>query len=93
MNAVKNALKAVMKQAVTCGYAYGQGATWTSPDTFGDITAFYQNIASQGFYIYSQPVALLTKMQISERQAPLIQIAYVELNAIQSAAVLINVVA
>lgn len=93
MNTVKNFLKAVMGQAVACAYAYGQGATWTSPDTFGNVTDFINNITAQGFYIYSQPVNQLTMTQILERQAPIVQIAYVEKNAIHSASVLVNVVA
>ena len=93
MNTIKNFLKAVMNQAVTNAYAFGQGATWTSPDTFGNVTDFINNITAQGFYIYSQPVNQLTMTQILARQAPIVQIAYVEKNAIHSASVLVNVVA
>ena len=93
MNTIKDFLKAVMAQAVTCGYAVGQGAIWDSPDTFGNVTDFINNITAQGFYIYSQPVNQLTMTQILNRQAPIVQIAYVEKNGINTASVLVNVVA
>ncbi len=93
MNTIKDFLKAVMAQAVTCGYAVGQGAIWSSPDTFGNVTDFINNITAQGFYIYSQPVNQLTMTQILNRQAPIVQIAYVEKNGINTASVLVNVVA
>jgi hypothetical protein len=91
MNAVKDALKNVIQQAVDNGYAYGPGAAWTSPDTFGNVTSFFNNIESLGFYIYSKPVSQLTATQITNRQAPLIQIAYVEKRAIHSGSVLLQV--
>lgn len=90
VGSLKDAMKVPLGQAVANGFiapgAWPQGAP-----TFGDQAAFLRNIAQQGWYIYSTPVAQLSQAQLATRQAPPIQIAVLAAGAVQSAAVIINV--
>ena len=87
MNGFKAGLITVMQQFVTNG-ELAPGA-WNSSETFGDPQIFNQNIAQNGYYVYSQPVALQSAAARNARQAPLVQIAAKRAGAIQSANIIV----
>ncbi len=84
-----DAYKGVCVQAVAAG-VIAPGA-WA-----GEVPAgfpqqkFLQNIASQGFYIYTAPVSSQTTAARAARQAPLIQVAAKLAGAVQSSQVLVQ---
>jgi len=89
MDGLKGAYRGVCVQFVTNQYiAPGQ---WNSPTTFGSQKDLLANVAQQGYYIYSLPVAQQLQVDRAARKAPLIQIALKEAGAIQSSSVIINV--
>jgi hypothetical protein len=81
MTALKQAMTAVLVQAVTNGFL-APGA-WTAT-TFGNPATLIRNIADFGYYIYSQPVSQQFQSQRQARIAPLVQIAVKFAGAIQS---------
>lgn len=86
---LKNALGNVFRQFVRNGIlAPGQ---WNSAQTFGDPETFKANIANQGWYVYSMPIAQQSQAQREARVAPYIQGAAKRAGAIHSADVLIIV--
>lgn len=86
---LKNALGNVFRQFVRNGViAPGQ---WNSPQTFGDPETFRANIANQGWYVYSIPVAQQSQADREARIAPYIQGACKRAGAIHEADVLILV--
>jgi hypothetical protein len=86
---LKNALGLVFKQFVRNGViAAGQ---WNSPQTFGDPETFRANIANQGWYVYSIPIAQQSQADREARIAPYIQGACKRAGAIHEADVLILV--
>ena len=86
---LKNALGIVFKQFVRNGIiAPGQ---WNSAQTFGDPETFRANIANQGWYVYSMPVAQQSQAERETRVAPYIQGACKRAGAIHEADVLILV--
>lgn len=87
---LKDAMKVPLNQAVANGFI-APGAWPEGAPTFGDQASFLRNIAQQGWYIYSTPVAQLSQAQLATREAPPIQIAVLAAGAVQSAAVIINV--
>lgn len=89
VSVLKGAYRQVCEQALNNGYV--APGSWTSPNTFGDLTAFVQNIAQRGYYIYSNPVATQSATDRTARKAPLIQIAIKEAGAIQSSNVIVNI--
>lgn len=89
MTGLKNAYLQVCAQAVRNGFA-APGA-WNSPDVFGDPASLIRNVADQGFYVYSLPVALQSVADRNARKAPLVQIAIKSAGAIQSSNVIVNV--
>ena len=80
----------VLKQGVANGFlAPGQ---WNAPQPgFGNPAALLSNIAQQGWYIYSVPVALQSQTDRAARKAPLISIAVKFAGAIHSSNVVIFV--
>ena len=86
MNGLKGAYRKVIKQFVTAG-AFAPGA-WNGT-TFGDPADFVRNIADNGFYIFSQPIASQTQTVRASRAAPLVQIACKSAGAIHSSNVLV----
>lgn len=87
MNGLKDAYRKVMNQYVKNGcLAPGQ---WNSSETFGNQTLFLNNITTQGFYIYSQPVAQQAQNLREQRKAPLVQIAAKRAGAIQQSSVIV----
>jgi hypothetical protein len=64
---------------------------WNSAQTFGDPETFKANIANQGWYVYSMPIAQQSQAQREARVAPYIQGAAKRAGAIHSADVLIIV--
>lgn len=89
MDGLKAAYRRICLQAVTNGYL--APGSWTNPTTFGNQALLFQNIAQQGFYIFSQPIAQQSQTDRMNRQAPLIQIAVKLAGAIQQSSVLIYV--
>ena len=89
MTYMKNAVKQVLNQAVANGYL--APGTWTLPNTFGNITNFYNNITQFGFYIYTTPISQQSQANRSGRIAPLMQVAVKEAGAVQTGSVIINV--
>lgn len=89
MASLRNALGQVFVQFVRNGVI--APGTWNSAQTFGDPEVFRQNIANQGWYIYSLPIALQAQSEREERKAPAIQGACKRAGAIHEADVLIIV--
>ena len=89
MTGLKSALARVCNQAVANGFL-APGA-WNSSSTFGNLTDFYANIKSYGFYIFSTPVSDQSETDRQNRVAPLVQIAIKFAGAIQSGTVIITV--
>lgn len=89
MNGLKGAYRNVCQQAVTNQFL--APGTWTSSTTFGTQALFFDNIAQQGYYIYSQPIAQQSQTNRAAREAPLVQIATKTAGAIQSSSVIIYV--
>lgn len=86
---LKNALGLVFKQFVRNGIiAPGK---WDSAQTFGDPETFKANIADQGWYVYSIPIAQQSQAQREARIAPYIQGACKRAGAIHESDVLIIV--
>ena len=86
---LKNALGNVFRQFVRNGVlAPGQ---WNNPQTFGDPETFRTNIANQGWYVYSMPIAQQSQADREARIAPYIQGACKMSGAIHEADVLILV--
>lgn len=86
---LKNALGLVFQQFVRNGVvAPGQ---WNSSQTFGDPETFRANIANQGWYVYSIPVAQQSQADREARIAPYIQGACKRAGAIHECDVLIFV--
>jgi hypothetical protein len=89
MIAFKSAQRKVCKRAVDNGYV--APGVWNSPDTFGNLEDFFQNVIEQGYYIYSQPIAEQSQAAREAREAPLTQLAIKEAGAIQSANILVYI--
>lgn len=89
MSVLKGAYRQACEQALTVGYvAPGE---WTSPNTFGVLQDFLDNVRQRGFYIYSQPVGQQATAAREAREAPLVQIAIKQAGAIHSSDVIVNV--
>jgi hypothetical protein len=73
------------------GNLYIAPGSWTSPTTFGNQADFLRNIADQGYYIYTPPIADQDEVDREDRVAPLQQVAVKEAGAIHSAAIQINI--
>lgn len=86
---LKNAYRLICQQFVTNG-CIAPGA-WNSAETFGDPQIFNNNIANNGYYIYSLPLSAQSQSDRSARKAPLIQIACKEAGAVQESNVLVVV--
>ena len=86
---LKNAMGGVFKQFVRNGIiAPGK---WNSAQTFGDPETFRANIANQGWYVYSMPIAEQSQSEREARIAPYIQGACKRAGAIHEADVLVVV--
>jgi hypothetical protein len=89
VSVLKNALGNVFRQFVRNGVlAPGK---WNNAQTFGDPETFRDNIANQGWYVYSMPIAQQSQAEREARVAPYIQGACKMSGAIHSADVLIVV--
>lgn len=89
MNGLKAAYIGVLQQFVNNGEV--APGTWGSSETFGNPQLFLNNILQNGYYVYSQPVALQSSAARNARQAPLVQIAVKRAGAIQSSNVIVIV--
>ena len=88
MNSLKNAVRGVCERAVNNGFlAPGK---WNSADKFGNIEDFVRNIADNGYYIYSSPIADQSQTEREARKAPVIQMAGKEAGAIHSADLILS---
>jgi hypothetical protein len=89
MNGLKAAYANICQQFVRNGCM--APGSWTSSETFGDPQIFVNNILTQGFYIYSLPVAQQNATDRDARIAPLVQIAIKRAGAIQTGNVIVIV--
>jgi hypothetical protein len=89
VDSLKSAYRTVCEQGLTNQFL--AAGRWTSPNTFGIQSDFYDNITQRGYYIYSLPVSLQTPSDREARRAPLIQVAIKYSGAIHSSNVLINI--
>lgn len=89
MDLWKGAARGVCQQGVANQYL--APGTWTSPDTFGDLEVFLENIQQRGFYVYTSPIATQAAAARAAREAPLMQIALKEAGGVQKGNVLINI--
>lgn len=89
MAVLKGAYQDVLNQAIRNGYI--APGSWTSPERFGNVTDLLANVAEQGWYMYSAPVAIQNQADRVARTAPLIQIAIKLAGAIHSTDVVVNV--
>ena len=88
MNSLKNAVRGVCERAVNNGFlAPGK---WNSADKFGNIEDFVRNIADNGYYIYSSPIADQSQTEREARKAPVMQMAGKEAGAIHSADLILS---
>ena len=71
---IKNVCAKVCEKYVNNGFI-GTGLTWNSAQKFGNAEDFDRNIADNGYYVYSEPIAKQAQGEREERIAPLIQIA------------------
>lgn len=89
MDGLKGAYRNICQQAVINQFL--APGSWTSPTTFGNQNLFLQNVAQQGYYIYSQPIAQQLQTDRANREAPLVQIAIKYAGAIQQSSIIIYV--
>jgi hypothetical protein len=89
MDGLKGAYTTVAIQSGVNGYT--APGVWTSTIPFGNPATFLANIANNGYYIYSQPIAQQLASARAARQAPLVQIALKLAGAINTSNVIINV--
>lgn len=83
MNGLKSAYRDVCILFVTNG-TFAPGA-WTGSTTFGlSPEDHIRNIAEQGYFIYSSPIATQSSVERTARIAPLVQIAGKDSGAIHS---------
>ncbi len=82
MNGLKSAYISIMEQFVNCGELAPN--VWGSSETFGDPATFLNNILQNGYYVFSNPIALQTQAARNSRTAPVVQIAAKRAGAIQS---------
>ena len=87
MDGLKGAYRSVMRRYVSVG-VYAPG-TWNDSTRFGDPEDHDRNIKEFGFFIFSQPIALQSQTERTDRVAPLTQIAAKEAGAIHSSDVTI----
>ncbi len=87
MNGLKAAYTTVLQQFVTNG-ELAPGA-WNSSETFGNPQTFRNNVSSNGYYVYSAPVAQQSSSDRNARIAPLVQIAAKRAGAVQSSNVIV----
>lgn len=88
MKKIKVALKRVLEKFVRNGFiAPGE---WASPDTFGNILDFEDNIRQFGYFIFSLPLSVQSQEERENRNAPVIQIAAKEAGAIHKGFVQVN---
>lgn len=65
--------------------------TWNGSDTFGNPETFKNNIAGQGYYIYSLPITQQNQQEREQRIAPVIQVACKRAGALHEADVIVNI--
>lgn len=89
MASLRNAMGQVFEQFVRNGViAPGK---WSSSQTFGDPSTFIDNIANQGWYVYSTPIAQQLQSEREQRIAPMIQGACKRSGAIHEADIMVLV--
>lgn len=63
---------------------------WSSPDTFGDLDTFKQNIRDNGFYWLAGSLAGQPQADRAARKSPVLQAAVKNAGAVHSADIIIN---
>lgn len=86
---LKGAYTAVCEQAKAAGVI--AAGSWTSPDTFGNVSDLRRNVNDVGYYMYSLPVTQQSPADREARKAPLVQIAAKLAGAVHSSNVIVNV--
>ena len=89
MNGLKASYAGVCVQYVRNGYS--AAGSWTSSERFGDPEVFDENIETNGYYVYSQPITQQSAVDREARKAPLVQIAIKRAGAIHSSDVIVLV--
>lgn len=89
MNSLKSGYRVVCEKAVKNQFL--APGTWTSPDRFGNIEDFNNNIEERGYYIYTNPISQQSSTDREARKAPLGQIAIKYAGATHSSNVIVNV--
>lgn len=89
MAVLRNAMGQVFEQFVRNGVI--AAGKWNSPQTFGDPSTFIDNIANQGWYVYSTPIAEQLQSEREQRIAPMIQGACKRSGAIHEADIMVLV--
>lgn len=89
MSGLKGAQRAVCQQAVANGFV--APGTWNNSTTFGNQALFLQNIATLGYYIYTQPIAQQSQAARMSRAAPVSQIAIKYAGAIETQSIIVYV--
>lgn len=65
--------------------------TWSSPDSFGDLATFNQNILDNGFYWLAGKLADQSQSDRELRKSPVLQGAVKLAGAVHSASIIVNV--
>lgn len=89
MDGLKSAYEGVCVRGINNSYM--APGSWRLPDTFGDPTTFKNNILTNGYYIYSQPITEQTQADREDRKAPLVQIAIKCAGAVHTSSVMVYV--
>ncbi len=89
MAVLRNAMGQVFEQFVRNGVI--AAGKWNSAQTFGDPSTFINNIANQGWYVYSTPIAEQLQSEREQRIAPMIQGACKRAGAIHEADIMVLV--
>src|SRR5690606_32215542 len=63
---------------------------WSSPDSFGDLDTFKQNIRDNGFYWLAGALADQPQADRAARKSPVLQAAVKNAGAVHSADIIIN---
>jgi len=89
MNGLKAAYSGVCVRYVRNGVI--AAGSWTSSERFGDPEVFDENIETNGYYTYSEPITQQSAVDREARKAPLVQIAIKRAGAIHSSDVIVLV--
>lgn len=89
MTGLKQAYAAVCRTGIR-NNSFAPG-TWNSAIPFGDPDDFAENIANEGYYIYSLPIAQQSQADREARKAPVVQIAVKRSGAVHFSDVIVTI--